>query len=115
MNALVLVLVMLAPAPRVVEKPLPSMAHGTYVMTWKGIDATTHFHADGFFACYWQGRWWHGTWKQERGRVAVEEWPLDQPESKSKWTIILTDPKSGFMTEGPAWKIRSAEAGGKIG
>lgn len=104
-----------APAPYA-KKPAdsqpPAVKTGTYLMTWKGIDAPAYFHSDGFYACNWQGRWWHGQWRQDKGQLDVEEWPMDQPESRSRWKIDLKDMFNGKMLDGPAWKLRPMGAGG---
>ena len=54
MNAFVL-LVLFAPAPMAkAAPPPPAIKSGSYVMTWRGVDAETIFHPDGFYACQYQ-------------------------------------------------------------
>lgn len=105
MNAAVVLLVLVAPAPMHKAAPAPAIKAGSYIMTWRGVDALTVFHADGFFACHWQGRWWHGRWAQEKGVLTVEEWPMDEPHLRISWTVKLSGPTAGELVGGSPWKL----------
>ena len=104
MHAAFLVLALALPAAPVPFKkpppPAPSLVPGKYVMVWQGVRCETCFHRDGFFACCWHGSWWHGRWKEEKGVVTVEEWPMDEPLRRSSWQIELACPKSGRLKTG---------------
>jgi len=111
MNTFVL-LVLFAPAPMPKPAPpSPAIKSGSYVMTWKGVDAQTIFHHDGFYSCQWQGQWWHGNWRQEKGQMRVEEWPMNEPHRRYNWTIKLSGPLAGEM-EGGAWRLAPQSFGG---
>lgn len=114
MSAAVILLALLAPAPAVKPPPPPPSipAPCATVMTWRGIDAETHFRAEGVYSCLWQGRWWTGHWRQEAGVLHVEEWPVDSPANVSKWSVKLSSREAGTMAE-TAWKIRPL-GGGRV-
>jgi hypothetical protein len=114
MTAVVL-LALLAPAPIAKAPTTPAIKCGAYVMTWRGVEAPTVFHSDGFYACHWQGRWWHGQWTQEKGQLRVEEWPMDDPSARTKWTIKLSGPMAGILDGGSAWKLAPQAFGSGAG
>ncbi len=95
-------------APLLLRPPAPTKAirPGSYIMTWRGTDALTHFHADGFFACHWQGSWWNGRWTQKGGVLSVEEWQIENGEARCSWMVRLASPTSGDMN-GTAWELRA--------
>src|SRR5690349_3722756 len=99
------VMVLLAPAPLKKPGPPPVVAAGSFVMTWRGVEATTHLCADGFYACHWQGRWWYGAWKCKDGLLTVEEYPDDDPKSVTKWSIKLSSPTTGVLNGDSPWKL----------
>ena len=97
MHALIL-LAVAAPAPFVrPAPPPPAIKAGAYSMLWSGTVCETHFHADGSYACNWHGTWWHGRWKQEKGTLAVDEWPQDSPDRLHRWTVGLSGDAVGKM------------------
>lgn len=96
-----------APAPAVKPPPPPPTipAPCATVMTWRAIDAETHFRAEGEYRCLWMGRWWEGRWAQKDGLLSVEEWPADSPAAVARWSVRLSSRDAGDMG-GTAWKIR---------
>lgn len=106
MLATLVLLALLAPAPK--EKPMPpppSVEVGGMTMTWHGTACETYFHAGGFFACRWHGSFWHGAWSCKDGVLSVTEWPMNQPECRSRWAVKLKCGTTGSMGNGAAWKI----------
>jgi hypothetical protein len=82
----------------------PAIQPGAYVMTWHGVDAPVWFHADGFYACRWAGRWWHGRWSQVGGVLRVTEWVMDDPAVQIEWAVTLTGPRDGSIGASP-WRL----------
>jgi hypothetical protein len=110
MTAAIILMLFAAPAPPAKPVPVPAIVPGVAVMTWRGLDAVTHFHDGGFYACHWQGRWWHGTWSQAAGVLTVEEWPLDNPDGRSSWEVRLSSPTAGTLGGDSAWAVRPVPA-----
>lgn len=109
MTAAVLLLCLLAPAPK--DRPPPALVPSSTWMLWHGIECETHWHRDGQYSCLWAGRWWHGRWKCEGGTLTVEEWPGDDERSRSAWSVRLSSPDAGVMGGRSAWRVRPLTGG----
>jgi hypothetical protein len=95
-----------APAPKDrPPPPAPSVAVGTYSMTWHGTDCPAYFHGESVYACTWHGTPWAGYWTCRGGVLTVTEWPMDRPDSRSVWSVNLACPRTGKMPGGSPWKV----------
>lgn len=69
-----LVVLLMAFAPLPMVKPVkPMCPAGEWNLTWRGGEGPARFDKDGTFHCVWQGKYWVGTWKLDKGVLRVEE------------------------------------------
>lgn len=103
-----ILLTLSAPAPFLpkIEPPPLSITPASVMMNWRGRDAETSFRGDGFYSCFWDGKWWYGEWSQKDGVLSVTEWQWDSPDKKDTWKVKLKTTSSGTLHCGGEWTIK---------
>jgi hypothetical protein len=105
-----------APAPKPKPPAVPCIQPGAYTMLWHTHHVRTYFRGgptSGTFHELWiDGSWWEGTWTCKDGTLSVEEWRVDDPEWKLRWTVKLSSPTKGTGPGVADWGLAPLEEKG---
>jgi len=86
MHSLLLMLLILVPAPRVEQPKQPAPFCGAFTFWWEGGEQCTHFDRDG--TC-WCDQYGSGTWSEHEGAI----WFTEQ-DGEEQYMMVI-DPATG--------------------